>query len=153
MKRDPQWSRGTELEIQTRALLQEVERQKLVHLTEIRDDYKASFEEEQKNAVRKLHAEKSALILENEALKKKLDEEPMTAQREVRRNEFSLELKRTFCLSERTSRENSSIERRIEILSGRTGAKESGLEANAARTRSMDRKIRPAERAARRVST
>lgn len=94
IKRDPRWSRGTELEIQIRALLQELERQKFVHLSKIQNDFNATLVEEQTNAIRKLTTDNLALISENDSLKKKIhelkhpeesenvDDEPVTGRRQ-----------------------------------------------------------------------
>ncbi|CAF4647870.1 unnamed protein product [Rotaria sp. Silwood1] len=74
MKSDPRWTKGTELEIQNRALFNELEKQKLEKLNLIQHDYMASIDEEKKNAVRKLEGEKRDLKMENDNLKKKLNE-------------------------------------------------------------------------------
>ncbi|CAF3081589.1 unnamed protein product [Rotaria sp. Silwood2] len=74
MKSDPRWTKSTELEIQNRALFNELEKQKLEKLNLIQHDYMASIDEEKKNAIRKLEAEKRELKIENDNLKKKLHE-------------------------------------------------------------------------------
>ncbi|CAF0844882.1 unnamed protein product [Rotaria sordida] len=74
MKSDPRWTKGTELEIQNRALFNELEKQKLEKLNFIQHDYIASIDEEKMNAVRKLETEKRELKIENDNLKKKLNE-------------------------------------------------------------------------------
>ncbi|CAF1162047.1 unnamed protein product [Adineta ricciae] len=75
MKSDPRWTKSTEFEIQNRALFSELERQKVARLNYIQqNDYMATLDEEQKNAVRKLNREKDELRKENENLKKKLED-------------------------------------------------------------------------------
>ncbi|UJR31233.1 hypothetical protein I4U23_018735 [Adineta vaga] len=74
MKSDPRWTKSTEFEIQNRALFSELERQKVARSNLIQNDYMASLNEEQKNAVRKLHREKDELKTENESLKKRIDD-------------------------------------------------------------------------------
>lgn len=75
LKSDPRRTKSTELEIQNRALLGELERQKVERLNYIQqNDYMATVDEEKKNAVRKLNQEKDALKKENESLKKKIQD-------------------------------------------------------------------------------
>ncbi|CAF3567814.1 unnamed protein product [Rotaria socialis] len=74
MKTDPRWTKSTEIEIINHALLNEIEKLKLEKLNFIQNDYMASIDEEKKNAVRKLEAEKRELKIENESLKKKVRE-------------------------------------------------------------------------------
>ncbi|CAF1073623.1 unnamed protein product [Rotaria sordida] len=74
MKSDPRWTKGTELEIQNRALFGELERQKVERLNIQQNDYVATVDEEKKNAVRKLNKEKDEYKKENEILKRKLEE-------------------------------------------------------------------------------
>ncbi|CAF4723711.1 unnamed protein product, partial [Rotaria socialis] len=65
MKTDPRWTKSTEIEIRNHALLNEIEKLKLEKLNFIQNDYMASIDEEKKNAVRKLEAEKRELKIEN----------------------------------------------------------------------------------------
>ncbi|CAM4791256.1 unnamed protein product [Rotaria magnacalcarata] len=74
IKTDPRWTKATEIEIRNHALLNEIEKLKLEKLNFIQNDYMASIDEEKKNAVRKLEAEKRELKVENESLKKKVRE-------------------------------------------------------------------------------
>ncbi|CAF3674221.1 unnamed protein product [Rotaria sp. Silwood1] len=75
IKSDPRWTKGTELEIQNRALIGELNRQKVERLNYLQqNDYVATVDEEKKNAVRKLTKEKDEYKTENEILKKKVEE-------------------------------------------------------------------------------
>ncbi|CAF1404964.1 unnamed protein product [Adineta ricciae] len=74
MRNDLRWTRGTELEIQNRALFNELEKFKLERLTFTQDNYMATLNEETKNALRKLETDKRELKIENEYLKKRVDE-------------------------------------------------------------------------------
>ncbi|CAF1041765.1 unnamed protein product [Adineta ricciae] len=74
MRNDLRWTRGTELEIQNRALFNELEKFKLERLTFTQDNYMATLNEETKNAIRKLETDKRELKIENEYLKKRVDE-------------------------------------------------------------------------------
>ncbi|CAF1554666.1 unnamed protein product, partial [Adineta steineri] len=101
IKSDPRWTKSTELEVQNRALFSELERQKVARLNYLQqNDYTASLDEEQKNAVRKLTKEKDDLRKENESLKKKLHEtdksdrvEPLSARSTGRGNDKELQSK------------------------------------------------------------
>ncbi|CAF4064735.1 unnamed protein product, partial [Adineta steineri] len=101
IKSDPRWTKSTELEVQNRALFSELERQKVARLNYLQqNDYTASLDEEQKNAVRKLTKEKDDLKKENESLKKKLHEtdksdraEPLSARSTGRGNDKDLQSK------------------------------------------------------------
>ncbi|CAF3583434.1 unnamed protein product, partial [Adineta steineri] len=74
IKNDPRWTKSTELEIQNRALFNELEKEKLERLNYIQHDYMISLDEETKNAIRKLEADKRELKVENENLMKKVQE-------------------------------------------------------------------------------
>ncbi|CAF0827064.1 unnamed protein product [Adineta steineri] len=101
IKSDPRWTKSTELEVQNRALFSELERQKVARLNYLQqNDYTASLDEEQKNAVRKLTKEKDDLKKENESLKRKLHEtdksdrvEPLSARSTGRGNDKDLQSK------------------------------------------------------------
>ncbi|UJR15342.1 hypothetical protein I4U23_002291 [Adineta vaga] len=74
MKNDLRWTRSTELEIQNRALFNELEKHKLERLNLLQNNYAVCLDEETKHAIRKLEVDKRDLKTENEYLKKRVDE-------------------------------------------------------------------------------